>query len=182
MRPQMRPFGEPPKISLAELQRMTIGIVEKMLASAMPTREQAVIGECRATRRRAADGLEKTVGMLQDEIGEYFSAIDRAQLQRGSTRLKHTHAKHPIGIAMGTEQGERITVAGGTQQFEIVRGERHETQRRGCTRQMRRAYSPMARSEEKTPMPATLRIAAAAQASRSRYKASTRCCAATYSA
>lgn len=147
---------------------MAIRIIENMLTTAAPAGTEPVVVEHRIFSGRPALRFEESVRVALLELRQHLQTIGRAQLESGRARLKDAHPPNLVGIPVRPEDRERIAVTRGAQQVAVVYGEGHGRQRRDGTRQMRRAYSPMARSEENTPMPATLWMAVLAQASRSR--------------
>ena len=182
-RPPMRPLSEQPEIRLTEQRWEAVRVFEQCDPACRPSHLQQ-IGLCALAGDHA---LEQIAGISTLQFGELpsgsglvIAGIDRRHHHdRSSTGHEHPQRRVPIGAAMGAEHRERVGMTRLTQCPPVFCGDAH---RCDGTCQMRSAYSRMLRSEENAPIPATLAMALCTQASRLRYRASTKACAARYSA
>ena len=174
-RPPMRPLGEQPEVRLTEQRWEAVRVFEQRDPACLPSHLQQI-----GLSVLAGDhALEQIAGISALQFGELPSGsslvsagIDRRHRRdRGGTGHEHPQCRVPVGAAMRSEHRERVGVTRLTQCPSVFCGDAH---RGDGTCQIRLAYSRMLRSEENAPIPATLAMALCTQASRLRYRASTK--------
>ena len=171
--PPVRPFGEQPDIGFAQHGAEAVGVFEQRLSAAAPLHLQP-IGR-RAVQRQQA--FKKAVFVAQCQRGQRFATgrVHRQHPLRAGQKGAHRHAA--TFLCVRPEHRKRVAVAGAADQFNIVRVQhgvsRQDQNSAGSICQIWRAYSPIVRSDENAPIPATLAMARSHHWALWRYSAST---------